>query len=427
MKKLTLLFYILFQTLAYGQDTIIKDIDLIPMNENILIKKQSVLLKDGKIAQIDAFEKLPKTTHTRVIDGQGKYLMPGLADMHVHLPVTEKVDTTLLLNLAAGVTRIRVMNSQTSQSALKQRLDADSKSRGPKVYYSYIIRRDDTFTEEQLDSLMVAVKKEKIDFIKLFGMPNESAFGRIMQAANKHNIIVGGHYPAYQQDGKFHMLEMEKVLGSNFRSIEHLAGYSWLPDDEKLTTAVELTKTHQVYNCPTLDWDVMANHLQFPDAYKERLTYAFHPKYNQRWEQNYEAAINEEGGKEQILSQRAKSLADFERKKKILKMLYEYDCLLLMGGDAGGDFQADGFNMYEEMLHWQQAGIDNYTILKSATLTPAMFFHEQDQWGTIEVGKDADLVILSKNPLEDIRNINTVESTILRGKMYHKADLLKEL
>lgn len=426
MRKIVLFLCLLLHSLAYGQDIIIRDIDLIPIAENTIIRKQSVWLKDGKIARIAPFEKLPKNRETIILEGQGKYLMPGLADMHVHLPETEKVDTLLLLNIAAGVTHIRIMNSRTSQSALKQRLALNPRIRSPKIHDSFIIRREDRYTREQLDSLMMAAKEEKISFIKLFGIPDEASFDQLMEAANAHQFIIGGHYPGYFQDGSFHMLDMEKVLSSKFKSIEHLAGYSWLPE-EQLLPAIQLTKANGVYNCPTLDWDVMANHLQYPDAYKDRLTYALHPKYTLRWERNLAATIEQAGGKEQLMAKRDQNIEGFERKLKILKMLYENDCLLLMGGDAGGDFQADGFNMYEEMLHWHKAGIDNFTILKSATTVPAQFFGEQDQWGTLEVGKDAELVILSKNPLEDIRNITSIETTISGGKVYHKTEILEEL
>jgi imidazolonepropionase-like amidohydrolase len=77
------------------------------------------------------------------------------------------------------------------------------------------------------------------------------------------------------------------------------------------------------------------------------------------------------------------------------------------------------------MYNWSQAGIDNFSILKAATITPARFFNEEKLWGTIEVGKTADAIILEKNPLDDIKNITTVEMTIINGKAYLKKNLVK--
>ena len=107
-----------------------------------------------------------------------------------------------------------------------------------------------------------------------------------------------------------------------------------------------------------------------------------------------------------------------------MKLLYDNNCLLLIGGDAGNSFQADGFNIYEEMINWSKIGIDNYTILKSATVTPSEFFNEADKWGTIELGKNAEVLILDKNPLDDIKNITTIQTTIVGGKIFKNKELI---
>src|SRR5690606_33018250 len=107
--------------------------------------------------------------------------------------------------------------------------------------------------------------------------------------------------------------------------------------------------------------------------------------------------------------------------------LYQNECLLLIGGDAEISFQAPGFNIYEEMQNWSKIGIDNFTILKSATNTPALFFNQADEWGTIEIGRNADLIILTKNPIEDIKNIATVETTVINGKIYNTKKTLNKI
>ena len=415
-------------TASYGQDIVIKDIHLITMTSDTVINRQSVLLREGKIEQIDQFKNIPKNKKTVVINGLGKYLMPGLADMHVHLPETEKTDTMLMLNIAAGVTHIRVMNSKDPQSELKRKLADNPGLISPKVHYSHIIRRENSYTRPQADSLMAEIKKEELDFIKLFSLSDEATYDHITASAKANGITVCGHFPTYRDGEGNQMVAVEKVLAGNYKSIEHLAGYAWLPDESRLKEAIQLTKENGVYNCPTLDWDIMANDLQYPEEYKNRLTYAhISPGVAQKWEKNYALAIEEAGGKEKVIENRDKALPSFEKKKEILKMLSDQGCLLLIGGDAGNNFQADGFNVYEEMMNWHNAGIDNYTILKSATITPALFFNESHKWGTIEKGKDADLIILDKNPLEDIKNIATVETTIIQGKIYKKAELLKGL
>ena len=76
------------------------------------------------------------------------------------------------------------------------------------------------------------------------------------------------------------------------------------------------------------------------------------------------------------------------------------------------------------MLNWSKVGIDNYTILKSATVTPSLFFNQSHEWGTIKVGKKSEMIILSKNPLEDIKNISTIETTIVGETIYKNKELI---
>ncbi|MDP2388537.1 MAG: amidohydrolase family protein [Bacteroidota bacterium] len=422
MKNLLLLFFLVASVCMSSQSTpdlIIKDANILSMTNSTVVMNKSVAVKNGKILQIDDFNKIKKDKNCKVIEAKGKFLMPGLAEMHSHLPDENKADTVLLRNVAAGVTHLRVMNADLDQVALKKRLESNDKSISPKLHYSFILTKDNKYTEAQFDSLMLEIKKSGLSFIKLFSIANEETFDNLMNSANKNKVIVCGHFPG--------SINIEKVIYSGFKSIEHVGGLDKIRDSSALLISILHTKEKEVFNCPTLDWDIMACNLQYPREYKHRLIYYNAPKhYLHRWETEYNKTINETG-QEKILATKEKYLPSFKNKEKILKALYENNCLLIVGSDPGGVFQMEGFNMYEEMLNWSKAGIDNYTILKSATTNPALFFNEQDKWGTIEIGKDADMIILRKNPLEDIINIRTIETTILNGNIYKKTDLLKKM
>jgi hypothetical protein len=429
MKKQTILAFLLFfATRLLAQDLIIKNVNILPMTSDTVMKNKSVLIQNGKIREIKEFEKLTRPGGIKIINGAGKYLMPGLSDMHVHLPDEARIERLLLSNIAAGVTQIRIMNGNASQVDLQKKLKDNRQIITPNIRYSHLVRRTETFTEAQADSLMQEIQNSGIDFIKVLGLSNEETFDNLTKAAIKYNKIICGHYPVYQKDGKSTMISMEKVAKNNFKSIEHLAGYIWLQEEDQLENALKLTRENNIYNCPTLDWDIMANDLQFPDEYRNRLTYRLLPKsITGDWESNYAAAVEKAGGKEKVIETRDKYKQSFTRKLNVLKRLYENRCLLLIGSDAGSAFQADGFNVYEEMINWKNAGIDNFTILKSATVTPSQFFNEQNMWGTIETGKNAEMIILKKNPLEDIKNIAEIETTIVGGKLYNNKELMRKL
>lgn len=430
MKKIFILFAIIGVSISVqAQDIIIKDINIISMTSKKVKKKKSVLIKNGKIEKITSYRKLKNNTQAQIIEGKGKYLMPGLADMHVHLPAEEQVDQLLQMSVAAGITHIRVMNNDYSQVALKKDLQTNPNRIAPRMHYSHLIKRSlKEASVVQIDSIIGAVRAQGLDFIKLYSVANETVYDNLMASANKNDMIVCGHYPRYVKDKKWKFLDIEKVLKSNLRSIEHVGGYQSIRDEKQLLDAVKLTKKLEIYNCPTFDWAVMKYDIQYPSAVKNRLTYRTLPKkITSNWAKEYSDAIEEAGGEEKVLATRIKRLPNFEKKKKVIKLLYENDCLLLVGSDAGGPYQADGFNLWEEMKNWSDLGIDNYTILKSATINAAKFFKQEDQWGSIEKGKNADLVILDKNPIENIENITTIKSTIIDGKVFKQKEILETI
>jgi imidazolonepropionase-like amidohydrolase len=420
--KILSLFAVLWSINGMTQESkglIIKDINLITMTSPNITERKSVLIENGKIVKIDDFNKLSKKSNHEVIEGYNKFLMPGLAEMHSHVPAEKDVENYLLENIAAGVTRIRIMNTKTPQLLLKNKIETDTKIVSPKIHYSHIITREDKYTEPQFDSLMVAIKKNNLNFIKVFSIANEEVFDNLMKSANRNSIIVCGHYPKE--------VALEIVLQSGYKSIEHLAGYEKINDQSALANAILLTKKFSVYNCPTLDWDIMSVKLSYPNDYKNRLVYFNAPKtYLENWEKELNDYVTAKGN-DQIIQAAEKYKPQFQYKQKILKKLNDNKCLLLLGSDPAGTFQMNGFNMHDEMVNWSNAGIDTFTILKSATSTPASFFGETKNWGTIEPGKSADLIILDKNPLQDITNIKTVAITIIEGKVYFKSELLKKL
>lgn len=426
MKKILILF-LCFQIshTALAQknaDLIIKDVNVISMTSDTVIKNKSIAILNGKIIEINDFTKLKKNTSTKIINGTNKYVMPGLTEMHIHLPSSNKLDTFLTTIVAAGITHLRVMHSD--ENIIEQRKLIDKIVIKPQIYFPYELTTKTIIkSDQQIDSLFKAIKKDKYDFIKFYSINwrkdfSDTLFDKIMKVANQNQMIVCGHYPS--------KVSLDKVIASGFKSIEHLGGYVSLPED-KIESAIQLTKKYNLYNCPTLDWDVMAYDLPFPDKYDQRLVLYNAPKhYITNWNKGLEDMIKR-NGIEKITKGKDDYLPTFNKKMRILKRLNETGNLLILGGESENLFQLEGFNMYEEMVNWSVAGISNYDILKASIVNPAKFFNEEKIRGTIEIGKDADLILLEKNPLEDIKNIKTIYSTIIKGSVYLKSDLLKKI
>ncbi len=422
-KTIYLSVFILSNFLSFAQninEIVIKNINLITMQNDKVQNNQSVVIKNNKIIQIGDFSELKFGKKAVFIDGKNQFLMPALTDMHIHLPAENKIENILSLNIAAGVTRVRVMNSELPQLQVRNNLAKKTTLITPKVYYSHIIKKENTFTPAQLESLMQEIKKDKLSFIKLFGVLDEATFDNIMLAANKHKIKVCGHYPS--------KIAIDKVINSGFKSIEHLGGLDAITDVSKLDEAINLSLKKGTYHCPTLDYDLMAADLEYPDDYKKRLVFQVaSPKILNDWETEYNQWVTDNKGAENIIKNKNKYLPTFQNKQKILKKLNDANCNLLLGSDPGNPFQMAGFNMHEEMLNWSRAGIDNFSILKAATVNAASFFNESDQWGTITKGKNADMIILDKNPLDDILNITSIKTTITNGKIFSKTEILRNV
>ncbi len=117
----------------------------------------------------------------------------------------------------------------------------------------------------------------------------------------------------------------------------------------------------------------------------------------------------------------------FLKKIKYYKKTCRCQLQFINGNDTGSPFQIAGFNVHEEMLLWAKTGISNYQILRAATIVPAQFFGQDKKWGSIEIGKDGNVIILEKNPSQNILNIGTVETTICNGNVYAKKVVLNSL
>ncbi len=401
---------------------IIKDVSIIPMTENKVIAKKSIAITNGIITDINDFSKLVKDKNTQVIDGTNQFVMPSLTEMHSHLTEKERLDTIFTSYIAAGVTRIRVMFSE--EPILKIKDVIATKALKPKIYYPFLLTKElGISSQNQFDSLFIKIKADNYDFVKLYSLQirsnfSDTIFDRIMLSANKYNVIVCGHYP--------NNVRLSKVLASGFKSIEHLGGYISVPE-EKMELAIELTKKYKVYNCPTLDWDVIGYDLPYPDGYAKRLIYDIAPKhYITQWDKAMQQTTVKLGA-EKIMKDRLEYMPTFTKKQVILKRLNDSGSLLLLGGEAGNLYQLEGFNLYEEMINWQNAGISNYDILKATTLNAATFFNEQSKWGTLEIGKEAHLIMLSLNPLLDIKNIKSLTKIIINDTVYSKKKLLEKI
>jgi hypothetical protein len=405
-------------------DYVISKVNIIsPEKKKPLLENRDVYIKDGKITKIKKASKNLVKINKTIIDGTGKYLMAGLADMHAHIPV-EHQEKYLLMNLAAGVTTLRSMRGDTSHISLKREI-ADGKRLGPDLIVSTpAISAKTSIQENEFSRAILAYKQIGFDLIKVLSVPDSIYFKKLMMAARNSNMLVAGHSPR--------QVSIRRVVESGYSSIEHLQGIIdvYQNDSISLTSLINSLKTNKVYNCPTLDW----YHIQYQQFSLDELTARKGLEYLdvqlvKKWVAQVEANMlqqikGNQDSLEQKLNQDRKYI---QAKLRLVKILSDSDAPLLLSPDASGAFAVPGFSMYEEMKLYSKAGVSNQAILKIAVYSPSEYMGKQNDWGSIGPGKKANLILLSENPLESIENIQHMEAVMSNGKYIEVADIVSRL
>lgn len=381
--------------------TVFKNVNIIPMNRESVLKDYNVVIKDGKIVKLGKSWKTRVPKNSMVIDGKGKYLMPGLTDMHVHW---WQGDDELILYLANGVTTIRDMFGNFGKLKHRERIE-EGEILGPRVYistplidgYSPIWPGSLVVTNpEDVEQLITSFKKMGYDFIKIYEKLTIDVYDSIIKSAEKEDIPVVGHVPS--------LVGIEKVIQSGQKSIEHLSKYY---DSDKL---YDMTVENNVWNCPTI---VVYSNFNRSLAKEEIEGVEYiHPVVIKAWE----------GGMNM-----GSSIIETDGLKHITKSLHDKGGKILLGTDANNPFIVPGFSIHDELYNFVEIGLTPYEALRTGTYNAAEFLNVLDESGTVEIGKNADLVLLNGNPLEDITNMKKIEGVMVRGKWISKSEIDKML
>lgn len=414
---------LLISTMAWSQNLVLTNVSIIPAHTNTVLTNMNVYITNGVIDKIvSGGTKLPFKDY-KTIDGKGKFLMPGMFDMHVHFPDKTNpisMQQYLKLNLAAGVTTLRSMRGEENQLALRDSIHKKMKV-APDIYVSYVFPETDSIlTKDKIADLIFQAKIKKYDFIKYLGGLKPKNMNHLSQSCYEYKIPLAGH--AYNKS-------LEESVDLDFVSIEHyqpvLAAYE--KNAEAFPALMKKMKDKNVAVCPTLSFYYTYSFLQDEtqlSAHNGMSVVASNVK--EQWLKEYNEALT--ATKEQLKEEFESKYKSVYQKKfevfnAVLKQIADENMLLLLSADEG-PFNVPGFSMAEEMKLYSKAGLDNYQIIKAATYNAAVFLASDKNTGSVQEGKRANLILLNANPLENIENIQKVEGTILNGKYYSQKELL---
>ncbi|NHJ32467.1 MAG: amidohydrolase family protein [Asgard group archaeon] len=408
------------------------DINVVPMDREIILENQSVIIKNGIISEIGPSDEISISDAVFKINGKGKYLMPGLADMHVHT----WNENELILFIVNGVTTVRNMGGAPLHLELRERvregklLGPNIITAGPVIDGSPPIWQSSLEVQDpsQLNNIIAEQKKLGYDFLKIYNNLSEEVFDSLMVLSIYYDIPVAGHVPF--------LVSLEKALESGISSIEHFESYglalqsddspykdffrasqsyAWVyMDEEKLSNIIQKTVESGVWNCPTMV--VFQKLFVKPDKVDSMLNLSemqyVIPQALDNWGKRY-YKIELAERKDEI----------YYARRKLLKALHDSNANLLLGTDCGNPFTVHGFSIHEELQYLIDAGFSPYEAIKTGTVNAAEFLNASEEFGMVKTGMRADLICVDENPLEDIENVRKISGVMVRGKLLPEEEL----
>ncbi len=401
-------------------DTIvIKNVNVIPMNINTILKNRDVFITNKKIINISITGEQPIKLSHKIIKGENKYLLPGFAEMHFHNQNNLKSEFKLLI--ANGITTARNMAEYQGQDQIKNREIAKVTQIAPQYFTTgpYLMRNNFK-TLNDVKKVVLQHKKRGYDFLKLADNLPKEIYLALLEETHNNKIKIVGHGQR--------KLPLEYSL--RMKSIAHVEEFmnilpkEYLKNDKKLINYAKEIKNNGVYVSPTLGiYNMIMN---YADNNKHvNLTNSNNLKYLPKHYADYWLSDSINYRKHNWFTSK-ESLKRLQKElnwqKKFTKILHQEKVYLLSSSDTYGLF-IPGFSLHEELEFINSSGLSTYETLKTTTINPARYLNTISQEGTVNIGKNANLVLLNKNPLENIKNTRTIQGVFLKGKWYSRNDL----
>jgi len=467
-QKLTCLICILFLAACQPKEILfehaicIQNVNTVDPIEG-LKENQTLIIKNGKIHKIAATKTLLLSEENNIIDGSGKYVIPGLWDAHVHFAYIEELAPYMFdLFLSHGITSVRDTGGKTAfvkQWKDKALADPTNAPRvmmagplldgEPNVYDGSDAQHPELSvglnTEEEVTTQIAMLIQNNVDLLKAYEMLTPAQFEKIMLLAKENGLKVTGHIPLSMdaisasnlglnsiehmrnleiscasnaeelwEERKRMLLNEKNLSGGDLRSSIHTAQREIAIknyDETRANTVLAALKKNDTWQIPTQALNTFLNR-----KYYERAD----------WQKSY-ALLPDIVGKEWL--KRSKELTDTKVTKArkawnewnymMVKKIHKSGIPIMAGTDTPIALLTPGLSLHEELaVLVEDIGLSTQEALKTATYNPAKYFNMEKELGSIQEGMLADLVLLNANPLEDIQNTKKINAVIKEGQLY---------
>ena len=408
------------------------NVNVLPMDDagERVLERQIVMIENGRVSLIGDADQFSVAEDVTSVDAEDYFLMPGLTEMHGHLPnprmSDEDVRNLLFLYVATGVTTVRGMQGDPSQFALRSAIER-GRLLGPKLYLASVsMNGTSVTTPEEASQRAREYKVDGYDLIKTHEGMSLDAFDALAETASEVHIPFGGHVSDY--------VGLRHALAAGQVSIDHLDNYVEAlassddrvdedrglrgvgallesVDESRIPELVRATVEAGAWVVPTMVlWETaFFNDRGSADVLSDRPEVRYMPPETvDRWRKAVDSRLE---STEIGVNRRIALL-----RRNILTALHEGGANIALGTDSPQIFSVPGFAMYHEMALYTEVGMTPYEVLEIGTRRPAEYFDATDEFGTVAVGRRADLLLLSANPADDISHIRNRVGVMVNGR-----------
>lgn len=418
------------QPVAQGGAIAFIGVNVLPMDKDNVLANHTVVVADGKIVSMAPAGTAQLPAGAVKVDGTGKYLMPGLGELHAHIPGGKApdadVERTLLLYVANGVTTIRGMLGDPRHLVYRERV-AKSEVLGPRIYTAGpSFNGNSAKTADGARVMVSEQQKAGYDLLKIHPGVPRPVFDAMAATADELKMPFAGHVPE--------AVGLTRALEAKYRSIDHLDGYveALVPnpagsqmfgvnlvaqvDEKRIPALVKATRAAGTWQVPTEV--LLVNWLNDED-----------PQVMAKWP---EMKYVEPGVLSKWIAQKQEFVATYSRadrqkllalRRTIIKALHDGGVPFALGSDAPQTWNVPGFSAHRELGALVAAGLTPYQALRSGTVNVGDYFGTQSSVGTVATGKRADLLLLDANPLTNIANTSRIAGVMVNGRWLSKADI----
>ena len=437
------------QATAQEPVTVFENVTVIPLDRDGAVPGQTVVVRGEKIASVGPANRAQVPAGATRIDGRGKYLMPGLAEMHAHVvgpqnPNHETVNRDIMfLYVANGITSIRAMLGAPNQLPLREQLRR-GEILGPTMYVSApSLNGNSAPTPDSGAKLVRAHKAAGYDFLKIHPGLSRETYDAIVRTANEVGLTWAGHVPPavglhraieVKQSGVDHLdgfLEASVPAELQQRMLAAGGGVSLAEmvnavNPARFPNIAGHMKDAGMWHVPTiLIWENLFNQSETPEEMGAREEMKYWPR------QAVAGMVNQK--RNQIAAQQSQGITKdvtakyMALRRQALKAVADAGSLLMMGTDSPQLFMVPGFAMHREIGIIQEAGLTPQKIYESGAKNVATYVRDvlkQDgAFGTVVAGNRADLVLLDANPLADVGNLKRRAGVMVKGRWVSSAEI----